>query len=251
MRDRYVKTSNTTRFLAGIAEVLDRGAEEANLLVVDGLPGLGKTETIQWWATQQGAVVLRAKQGWTPAWMLRELLAELSVVPQHTFERMYRQALAALAARSREAERAGETFAVVIDEVDHISRRIDMLETLRDLSDYLEIPFILVGMDKVRSNLTRFLQISSRARPPVEFKPATPEDVQALVTGLCEVEVAPDLVAFLHFASDGYIREIKEGIKNIEKHGRRNPGPVTVQSMAGQALLIDRKTARPVLVREG
>lgn len=250
MRDRYVKTSNTTRFLSGVADVLDRGAEEANLLVVDGLPGLGKTETIQWWATQQGALFLRAKQGWTPSWMLRELLGELSVAPAHTFERMYRQSLEALSSRAREAERAKETFGVVIDEVDHISRRTDMLETLRDLSDFLEIPFILVGMDKVRANLTRFPQIASRVSRPVEFQACTLDDVQALVAGLCEVEAAPDLVTFLHRASDGYVREIKEGIKNIEKHGRRNPGAVTLQSMAGQVLLIDRKTGRPVTVRE-
>lgn len=250
MRDRYVKTSNTTRFLAGIADVLDRGAEEANLLVVDGLPGLGKTETIQWWASQQGALFLRAKQGWTPSWMLRELLGELSVAPAHTFERMYRQALEALSSRAREAARAKETFGVVFDEVDHFSRRTDILETLRDLSDFLEIPFILVGMGRVRGDLARFPQIASRVSRPVEFLPSTLDDVQGLVTGLCEVEVAADLVSFLHRASEGYVREIKEGIKNIEKHGRRNPGAVTLQSMAGQVLLIDRKTGRQILVRE-
>lgn len=250
MRDRYVKTSNTARFLAGIASVLDRGAEEACLMVVDGLPGLGKTETIEWWSVQQGAAFVRAKQGWTPSWMLRELLGELSVDPAGTVERMYRQCLDALASRAREAERDKATFAVVIDEVDHISRRADLLETLRDLSDYLEIPFVLVGMGRVRGNLTRFPQIASRVSRTVEFLPATRDDVAALVAGLCEVEVAGDLTAYLHRVSDGHIREVKEGIRSIEKHGRRNAGPVTLASMAGLALLNDRKTGRPVVVKE-
>jgi len=250
MRDRYVKTSNTARFLAGVASVLDRGAEEACLMVVDGQPGLGKTETVEWWATQQGAVFVRAKQGWTASWMLRELLGELSVSPANTFEKMYRQALDGLSSRAREAEWEKTTFAVIVDEVDHVSRRADIMETLRDLSDYLEIPFVLVGMGRVRANLTRFPQIASRVARPVEFLPATRDDVVALIAGLCEVEVADDLIAYLHRVSDGYIRELKEGIKNIEKHGRRNAGPVTLASMAGQVLLNDRRTGRPVVVKE-
>ncbi|SMH62874.1 AAA family ATPase [Azospirillum agricola] len=250
MRNKYIKTSNTTRFLAKLAALQDRGAEEACLMVVDGPPGLGKTETVQWWATQQGVVFLRAKQGWTPSWMLRELLGELSTAPLHTFERMYGQTLEALAARSRLSVQEGGQMAVVIDEVDHIARRTDVLETLRDLSDMLEIPFILVGMDRVRSSLTRHRQIGSRVGQFCEFHPLTPEDTAALVSGLSEVSVAGCMLDFLHRSCGGYIRELKEGIKSIERCGRRNSGAVTVAMMAGQVLLNDRTSGRPITVKE-
>lgn len=250
MRNLYVKTSNTTRFLAKVAALQDRGAEEACLMVVDGSPGLGKTETVQWWATQQGMAFLRAKQGWTPSWMLRELLGELSVAPLRTFEQMYRQSLEALAARSRLAAQEGTLFAVVVDEIDHIARRTDALETLRDLSDMLEIPFVLVGMDRVRSSLTRYRQIGSRVGQFCEFRPLSPDDTAALVRGLSEVPVADCMLDLLHRSCGGYVRELKEGIKAIERCGRRNAGPVTVAMMARQVLLNDRASGRPITVKE-
>ncbi len=250
MRPTFVKTENFSRFLAGLLTLNERGASEACFLVVDGEPGLGKTTIVHRWVTQEGCVYLRAKKEWTPAWMLRELLGLLKVSPEYSFERMFRQALAALAEHARIAARDGTTFAVVVDEADHISRKESMLETLRDLSDMLEIPFILVGMGRIRDNLTRFRQISSRVGQPVEFKPCSLADVQALVKGLCEVPVADDLVATLHQVSAGYTREIKEGIAAIERFGKRSPGKtIDCALMDGQPLLIDRRTGKPICVR--
>lgn len=250
MKPSFVKTENYTRFLASLLALNERGAEEACFMVVDGEPGMGKTTIIYRWVTQEGAVYLRAKKEWTPGWMLRELLGLLKVTPEYSFERMYKQALAALAEQAKIAEREGTTFAVVVDEADHISRRGEILETLRDLSDMLEIPFILVGMGRIRANLTRFKQISSRVGQSVEFQPCPPTDVEGLVKGLCEVPVAADLVAYLHKVSEGYTREIKEGIAAIERFGKRSPGQtIDCAMMNGQPLLTDRRTGKAILVR--
>lgn len=250
MRNRFVRTENVTRFLTGLAALQDRGAEEACLMVVDGIPGLGKTATISWWAAQQDCTYLRAKKEWTPAWMMREILASVGVRnPAYSFERMYAQALEALGARAREAERADEVFAVVIDEVDHISKSARLLETLRDLSDMLEIPFILVGMGRVRGNLTKFPQIASRCGPPVEFRKASFEDVVALAEGLCEVKIEKDLLQYLHTQSNGLFREIKEGLKNIERFAKLNGGVASLSAMEGKALLNDRRSGKAIMVR--
>lgn len=125
-----------------------------------------------------------------------------------------------------------------------------MMETIRDLSDMLEIPFILVGMGRVRHNLTRFPAIASRVGQTVEFKVAPLADAQALVDQLCEVPVKPDLVEYLHRAAQGKFREIKEGLAAIERFGKRNPGmEIGVAEMAGQVLMNDRGTSKPVVVR--
>lgn len=252
MRNRYVSVSNTRSFLAGVQAVVERGAEEACLLVVDGQPGLGKTETTQWWAIQNDALFLRCKKGWTPNWMLRELLGELAIEPERSFEKMFRQAMEGLDQRVTAAQRTGAVFGIVIDEIDHICRRLELLETLRDLSDTLELPVLMVGMDRVRHQLTRYRQIQSRVAEPVEFRPSTFDDTCELAAGLCEVDVAEDLLAHLHTASGGYVRELKEGLARIERFGRRNAdGPVTCAAMAGQVLLIDRRTGKPVTVVQG
>ena len=250
MLTTFVKTENSNRFFAGLLALADRGASEACFLVVDGEPGLGKTTIVYRWVVQEGCVYLRAKKEWTPGWMLRELLESLKITPEYSFEKMYRQALGALAGQASAAERDGTTFAVVVDEADHISRRGEILETLRDLSDMLEIPFVLVGMGRIRNNLSRFPQILSRVAQPVEFKPCPLSDVAALVKGLCEVPVGDDLVAFLHAVSKGFTREVKEGIAAIERFGKRNPGKtVDCALMDGQPLLTDRATGKPILVR--
>ena len=248
MRNKIVNTSNTAKFLAAMGALQNRGAEEACLLVVDGEPGLGKSRTIEWWAVQQDAVFVRAKQEWTPRWAVGEILESLGETPAHAFEARYRQALEALDKRARSAELGDRTFAVVVDEADHISRRPRILESLRDLSDMLEVPFVMVGMGRIRHNLKRFPQVMSRVSQLVEFKPASREDVAALVAGLCETDVKEDLVAFLHRASEGYVREIKEGIKAIERFAVRNPGAIGCAEMGGQVLMNDRRTGRPIMV---
>lgn len=252
MRSQFVITTNAKAFMAGLKALEQRGANEACLMVLDGVPGLGKTTTAEWWAVQAGAIFLRAKEEWTPAWFMRELLQSLRVQPEHSFEKMFRQAIQALSQHAAAAGRDDKAFGVVVDEVDHISRNKRMVETIRDLSDMLEIPFILVGMGKVRANLTRFPQVASRVGQYVEFSVAPLDDAKALVTTLCEIEVAPCLVEFLHRVSAGKFREIKEGIAAIERFGKRNApgeGGMTVAKMAGQVLLNDRETGKPILVR--
>jgi DNA transposition AAA+ family ATPase len=248
-RNAFVTTANVEALLAAVAELDRRGAEEACLIVVDGEPGLGKTHSVQRLSVQSGWVYLRCKKEWTPAWMLRELLETVGITPEYSFEKMFRQAVAALSDRAVQAERDGGTFCLVVDEVDHIARSSRQLETIRDLSDLLELPTILVGMGQVRSALGRFRQIGSRVAKHVQYRPATLDDVRALAQAQCEVEVADDLCAFLHEQSLGYLREAKEGLAHIERFGKRNGGPVTRDSMDGEVLMNDRKTGKPIKVR--
>lgn len=250
MQRRFVKTANAKRFISALSKLELRGAEEACLMVVDGAPGLGKTATVQWWAVQNGAVFVRAKKEWSPRWMLREILEELRVKPAWSFEKMYRQAIDALQGAADRAHSDGNTFAVVVDEVDHISRSARHLETLRDLSDMLEVPFILVGMGRVRHNLTRFEQIASRIAQYVEFQPGAVEDVTQMVESLCEVRVEPDLIELTHKLSGGRYREVKEAISSIERFGkRRSAEQVGVREMQGQILLNDRHSGRELRVQ--
>ncbi|MGE4527982.1 MAG: AAA family ATPase [Rhodospirillaceae bacterium] len=250
MRAQFVKTQNTLEFMSKLAALEQRGASEACLMVVDGDPGLGKSTVVQWWAVQSKAIFLRAKEEWRPAWFLRELLGAMKKQPEHSFERMFRQAVQALGERAAVAQRDGESFAVVIDEVDHFCRDKRMMETIRDLSDMLEIPFILVGMGKVRHNIIRFPAIASRVGQYAVFQPSSLEDTQAMVTGLCEVPVKPDLVEFLYRASRGRSREMKEGIKSIERFGKRNTGKeIGLAEMNGQVLMNDRESGEPIVVR--
>jgi len=248
MRPVFVETSNAGRFEAALKTLERRGAEEACLMVVDGVPGLGKTTILNRWAVQNNAVFIRAKKEWTPSWFLDDLLTALKVVPQHSFRKRYEQAMSALLMRQTQMVLQRRTFAVIVDEADHISRSSRIVESIRDFSDLGNIIFVLVGMGKIRDNLTAFPQVASRIAQYVGFAPASREDVRLFVDSLCEVPVADDLVDFLHKVSSGFNREIKEGIASIERWGKRNPGPVSLASMAGQVLLYDRRSGTPITV---
>ncbi len=254
MRIKFSMTSNVRRFLSGVTALEERGAGEACLLVLSGAPGLGKTRAVDWWTVQNGGVLVEAMEGWTRSWMLRDMLKKLepNLRPGHSAEQLLEQVRTSLAGRNQEMIARGKTFGVVIDEAEPVISSKSLLETIRKgLSDRLEIPFILVGMSKIRGDLaSRALQASSRVGQYVDFKPITPEDVGVLVTDLCEVEVAPCLVEFLAKASRGYVREVKEGIRSVERFGKANPGrAVSIKSMHGQVLMNDRRTGRPILVR--
>ena len=250
MKNVYVSTSNTAAFLDAIDAVERRGASEACLMVVDGDPGRGKTCTAQWYALRHRAPYLRAKREWTPPWLLRELLAELRVQPERSFEQMFRQALTALGQRAEAARRAGEPFSVILDEVDHIVRSSSIMDTVRDLSDYIEVPFVLIGMGRVRSAIARYPQTASRVAQYLQFVDLTVEDVAKLVSARCECPVDADLLALLTDTAKGYSREVLEGIAAIERHGKRLGRPVTIADMAGRTLMNDRATGRPIIVRE-
>lgn len=253
MRSTFVETSNVKRFMSALRTLDERGAVEACMVVVDGKPGLGKTTTLARWVAQTGSVYLRAQKGWDYSWFIQDLLTELSVSyqPIRGKRERFARVLQELQARSEQAGLEDKVFGLVVDECDLVSNRSEIMEAIRGISDIQFMPTVLVGMGRLRDNLRRFPQIESRAPNKVEFQPATFEDVTALIAGRCEVPVAPDLIAFVHRVSKGYTREILDAIAAIERFGRRfDPGPdgVTMADMAGQTIMNDRQTGRPIMV---
>ncbi len=125
------------------------------------------------------------------------------------------------------------------------------METLRDLSDDLEVPFILIGMGKVRHNLTRFPQVASRVGQYVSFKPIDLKETIKLTEKSQGIIIEEALIAFLHQTTKGRLREIKEGLKALERFALRNKRTeLTLKDMIGQTLFMCRKTGRPIKVME-
>lgn len=252
MKNAFVETSNVKRFHLALTALERRGAQEACLMVVDGLPGLGKTTALFRWAAQSGAVYIRAKKEWTPSWFLNDLLSQFRITPQFSYQKRYAQALEAMLQKQSSLTLQRKTFAVVIDEADHVSRNSRIMESIRDFSDMGDIVFVLVGMGKIRDNLTQFPQVSSRIAQYVRFEHASLEDVRGFYDVLCDVPVADDVVAFTHRVTRGFNREVKEALSTVEAVGKRNnagpSSPVTLAQMAGLALINDRATGAPILV---
>ncbi|MDN5785718.1 AAA family ATPase [Pseudorhodobacter sp.] len=253
MKPNFVETTNVQKFYAALKRVNERGAVEACMVVVDGKPGLGKTTTLSRWVAQTGSIYLRAQKGWDYNWLIQELLTELSIDPVTVKGRRekFARVISTLGDRAQSASLMGQTFGLVIDECDLVSNRAEIMEAIRGISDLRFLPTILVGMGTLRDNLRRFPQIESRAPNKVEFLPADLADTNALIESRCEVQVAPDLVDFVCRVSRGFNREILDAIAHIERFGMRiDPGPegITLADMAGQAIMNDRNTGKPVCI---
>lgn len=252
MKPIFVETRNYQRFMEGMDALDARGSEECRLVVVDGLPGLGKTTILARWAALENCLYLRAKVDWTPRWMMGELLGEARVNPPHGHEARFRACLSMLREKMEFARAAGAQFAVVIDEADYVSRQSRLVDAIRDLADLAEVPFILVGMGRIRDNLTRHPQTASRISRYVRFEPADLKDVEEFLSAKCEVPVAKCLASFVHRATGGFNRELLEAIQAIERFGHRNPPEgsegLTTREMAGQHLINDRKSGQPIAV---
>ncbi len=253
MKNKFVETSNVKRFQTALSALEARGAEEACLVVIDGSPGVGKTTTLRQWVAQTGSVYLRAKKEWTPSWFINELLDAMRVHPPHSFQKKFGKALEELALRQQSAAMERRQFGLVIDEADHVSSKSAILETIRDLSDIIELPTILVGMGRVNDHLARFPQVASRVSQKVRFEKADLADIKALIAERCEVPVANDLAEFVLRVSQGFNREVLEAIANIERFGLRfdyDATGITLGDMAGQVIVNDRRSSQPVKVPE-
>lgn len=249
MKNEFVVTSNVQKFLNGFERVEKRAAIEKCFMVVEGDPGRGKTSAAEWFAIQHDLPIIRAKREWNSRWMLEDLLDCLGSEPDRTFKEMYRQVVRVLAGRAESARAAGSPYAIIIDEADHIVTSPKMMETLRDITDPVEVPIILIGMGRLIKALTRYKQISSRVSAEVTFSELSPDDTRRLISGRAEVEVEDGLAMYLHKASNGYAREVLEGIGSIERIGRRLGRAVSLTDMEGQILLTDRGTGKSIAVR--
>jgi DNA transposition AAA+ family ATPase len=241
MRAIFAKTTNARNFLAGISAVTNRGAKEACMLLVTGEPGLGKSRTVQWWAAQEGGILLRAQTSWTPHWMLAELVTVLKQVPKRITEDLHRQVIDGFAERLAHGHPYG---GIVIDEAEHVLRNHRMVETVRDLSDHLKIPMVLVGMGDVKRMVAAYPQVSSRISRVVEFVPASLEDVRIYCDELSEAPIADDLVAEIHRGSGGRGRLIMNAIAVAERVGRRSKQPVTFKDVEHLELFLDWRDSR-------
>lgn len=214
MRAEFVSNlSNVQKFAAGVARVEKRGAIEACWHLAEGDPGLGKTKTLEWYATQEDAMLLRAKSGWTLHWALRDLVTELGERPAGRSEHMFEQVLQRV---------ARELKPIIIDEVEHTFHDRRVIEMLRDLSDLTSVQVIIGGMSGVSKTLRRYEQIYSRIAVVTEFQYCSVEDVAAVCDQLVEgTSVAPDLAALIQQRTGGRLREVMNAVAEVERFGRK------------------------------
>jgi len=178
--------------------------------LVHGYTGSGKTCAIEELSRECNAVFVRANSLWTPRNMLSTIMQELGVDPMNRSDRMFKYVTENLAIDNRP---------LFIDEVNYLvddSRKMVMLDLLRDIHDLSQVPVLLIGHQGTERRVVMRPQLSRRLSQIVEFNALDVEDTSTLAETICECEVATEILKRLNQEAEGNAGLITLGLGTLE-----------------------------------
>lgn len=206
MKKIFVKTKNVKRFVSLMDELQKLPPNIPKFALVYGEHGLGKSQTIQWWADKNDSVYVRATKGMTSRWLLSEIAEELGETPywhtQETFclvENNLRQ----------------NPKIIIIDEIDYLIDK-QSIETLRDLHDRTNSPIVLVGMGLADKKLARFPHLCDRFYKTLKFEPFNHDDIADILAQLSDLNFTDDAIFYLSTRTNQF-RQLVKLVNKIEK----------------------------------
>ena len=242
MRKEMAITKNVQRLLRAVRTLTDspHGIERMGLLY--GLPGEGKTTSIDHVIDKTNGIALRAKRCWTTTSMLAELCTEL-----RTPEKIRRSNRSAIMVVSAIEHLNVCPRPIFIDEIDHLfvphnqRNGTNILETLRDIYDLVKVPVILVGEENSAINIQENGRFARRITQWVEFKGIDQDDARIVANTVCEVGIGDDLLTHLYQEAGANVGRIIVGIDAIERHGKAlDIGEVDRATWGDRALFFDQ-----------
>ena len=233
MRNKFVVTDNVSRLVDGLEELKARvqAGSERGLGIMEGRTGTGKTWAGEWYIVNHPqAVYVRAMKAWSTAWMMRDLSAAVGLAPRFSTEANLRQLREELSNRPR---------LVIVDEGDYVIRRLELLETLRDLYDLAkQTPVVLVseggGQELVARRSPRTWR---RVGQVVKFAGLTPMDVQLMGMELANLTIPRGQAEALHrHAGGGSFGEVMVLLEKVEGLVKANPQAGVTRDLVDMAL---------------
>lgn len=189
MKKTYVETKNTKRALAAILKLMVEVVGIERLLLIFGLPRMGKTEFIVWAinniAQFQDAVYIRCIKIMSARWLLELLANGLGHEAVWRSKELFDLCRDSLIGTNR---------LVIFDEIDYLARDAKIIETIRDLNDLTNAPFVFIGMSTADRKLKRFPHLWGRFSEIVHFEPPDSEDTVSILTQILEVEVDESVI---------------------------------------------------------
>lgn len=211
MNKTFIKTKNVKQFITLMDELQKLPFNIPKLALVYGEHGLGKSQTIQWWADKNDSVYVRAIQGMTSRWLLAEIAEELGEDPfwhtQETFvliENHLRQ----------------NPKVIIVDEIDYLIEK-HTVETLRDLHDKTGCPIVLVGMGYADKKLARYPHLMDRIYKTLKFERFNQDDITDILSQLTDLTFTEDAINYLATRINQF-RQLVKLINKIEKLSQTN-----------------------------
>ena len=188
MKNSLIKTRNVKRFISLMDNLQKAPPNVAKMALVYGTFGLGKSQTIMWWVTNNDAVYIRCNHNISPRWLLSEIVKELDEVPCYTSQRLFEQI---------EEKLKYNPKILVVDEIDYLFSNKHTIETLRDIHDKLGIPVLLVGMELADKKLQKYGHINDRIFAKLKFEKLSKEDFREIIETLSEVKFSDNAIKYI------------------------------------------------------
>lgn len=188
MKNSLIKTRNVKRFISLMDNLQKAPSNVSKMALVYGAFGLGKSQTIMWWVTNNDAIYVRCNHNISPRWLLSEIVKELDEVPCYTSQRLFEQI---------EEKLKYNPKILVVDEIDYLFSNKHTIETLRDIHDKLGIPVLLVGMELADKKLQKYGHINDRIFAKLKFEKLSKEDFKEIIETLSEVKFSDNAIKYI------------------------------------------------------
>lgn len=188
MKNSLIKTRNVKKFISLMDNLQKAPSNVSKMALVYGTFGLGKSQTIMWWVTNNDAIYVRCNHNISPRWLLSEIVKELDEVPCYTSQRLFEQI---------EEKLKYNPKILVVDEIDYLFSNKHTIETLRDIHDKLSIPVLLVGMELADKKLQKYGHINDRIFAKLKFEKLSKEDFKEIIETLSEVEFSDNAIRYI------------------------------------------------------
>lgn len=212
MKKVFVKTNNVKRFITMMNNLQNRAEGVPGMALVYGEPGLGKTQTINWWAFKNSAILVRCTQLMSARWLLSEILEEMGEIYGYKISDCFKLVVRNLLVNPQ---------IIIIDEVDYLAVDSRAVETLRDIHDKTNVPIVLVGMINAKSRLKKFNHLYDRLSEIVKFEKFSKNDIKTIVQELSEVEMTECAIRYIYTNLNRF-RQIVKVINKAEIIAKAN-----------------------------
>lgn len=207
MKKVFATTKNVSLFYAGMEAVEEPIRGRVGMALVYGLPGTGKTEICQKYASDNDIPYIRADSVTTKSGILSKIVGELGEDALYRSRDVFDQAATLLLTDPK---------TLIVDEVDYLCNG-GVVEVLRDLNDVTNAAVVLVGMNSIDRKLKRYPHLWDRIHTIVHFETFDVNDVFDLAKQICEINISPKAVEIIHKRSEGKFRRVLKWFSVAER----------------------------------
>lgn len=212
MNKQFIKTKNVKNLILLMDSLLNAPSNVPKMALVYGEPGLGKSDAIMWWATQNDAVYVRAMKGMSSRWLLEEIVRELDESPCYMQAQLIEQINEIFKTNSK---------MIIVDEVDYLLNNTNSVDVLRDLHDRFKIPVVMVGMEMSQIKLKHNKPLYSRLYQTLKFQHFNLSDVEDILSNLTELKFTQEAIEYI-FNNAKEFRQLVKIVDKIEKISKIN-----------------------------